>query len=1030
MPAMRNFLRWTTAHPLVVGLVVVTAVAGGARALWRMPLELFPWLDVPVVNVITHYPGAGSRDIELLISRPIEGRMLGIQGATRVYSASTQGISQVTVQFAAGTRLADARQLVQAQLGALAGSLPFGVQPAVESIGTTLQEVAGYVVYGGGDPVALRSTVRLDFASRLMGAGGVQRVTVLGGEERAFVVSAEPSALARLHLTVRDLADALRRSNLAASEGYLERGGREYVISADARPRTLDEVRALPVTGGGARPVLLGQVAQVSEGYAPRHYTVHGDGVPAVAFLVTKQPGASTLAVVRAVDALMPQLQRLLPAGARIVKVYDQSEIIAEARQALVVDLLLGMALAVAVLYLFLGSLRSTLIVAATIPLTLLAVALLMDAFGLQLNVVTLSALALAVGMIVDDAIVVAENVFRHLQRGSPAREASVEGAAQIAGADASGTFTTVAAFVPLVLVTGIAGLFLKPFGAAISAALLVSLALSLTFVPVAFSKWGRPAAPGAAPGTGLLQRLDRAVQRVLKATFRHPVLTIILAVLSLGIGGLAALLGPPRLLPAVDEGALLVEYVMPPGTSLAESDRVADALEHTALAQPEVSAVYRRTGSAEEGFQVEGVNRGEMLIKLKPRAERSLSADQVLDRLRATYRETDGVVFLYHQPTQEKMDESLSGLPALFGVTVFGPDMDELARLAGQVQQAMARDPAVSSIVNNAATTAPQIDVRPDYAALARHGASAQDVFDTVRAARLGLEATRVLLDRQEVHLMVRVLEPAGLTVKTLGALRVNTAGGGAVPLDRLADVQVVHVPAEITRLNGQREVTLLADVSGSIPAAVSRLRTQFASIRLPAGYSIEFTGQYRLLMQTLVDMAFVVGAAVILIYFIIRMQLGSWVEPLIILVTVPFSLIGAVVALVLAHQALNVSVGMGVLTLTGIAVNNAIVLLDYANQTAREGVSRAEALLSAASVRLRPILMTALTTIIALVPVAFSPAVGSKLFQPFAFTVIGGLASATLASLVLVPTLASLAAGAASHPKRPAGTAGADHA
>ena len=961
-----------------------------------------------MVNIVSHLPGAGAEDLELLVTRLIEDRIRTIPGLRRVSSTTIEGVSQVTAEFAWGVRLADARQRVQAELAAVQGDLPAGVRPSLENIGTTLQEVAGYVVYGGGSPIALRTAVQTELVSRLMGVEGVARVEVLGGDEPAYVVRLRPEALARQHLTIGDVTAALASYNQVVAADFIERGAREYLIRGDSRLQTRDDILAVPVVADGPRSVLVKDVATVRAGRVPRHYQVHGNGRPAVAFIVSKRAAASTIAVVRGVDRELAGLQSLLPKGSQVRKFYDQADLIGEARDDLFHDLLFGALLAAAVLFVFMGTWRATLIVTASIPIALLGTLGLMEVFGQTLNVITLSALTLAVGMVVDDAIVVAECIVRHLQAGTDRRIASLNGAAEIAGPDASGTFTTLAAFAPLLFLGGIAGLFVRPFGLVVSMALLASLLISLTLVPLAFGRIGTTGHRNPL-GARLLARLDRVLQKTLVFSLAHRGRVVLVAALLLGLGGLAAFLGPISVLPPIDEGAILIEYVMPPGTSLAESNRIGNILERQALAQTAVATVYRRTGSPQRGFQIEGVNRGELTIKLQPRGKRTATVAQIMAKLRREYGKIPGVAFLYHQPTQEKMDESLSGLPALFGVTIFGSDMNRLIALAAQAEKQMAGDPAVANIVNNTKIKIPQIIVRPDPVELARCGLSPAAVFAAIRAARFGVQATTIVRQRQQVQVLVRTDAAAAATLDGLTGLLIPTPSGQVVPLRQVAQVRIEHLAAAVTRLNGQREVTLLAEVDGSIPAAVERLRRKFSAISLPEGYSIAFTGQYQVLRQTVQDFVLIGLAAVLLIYLIMAMQFRSWLQPLIVLVTIPIALVGAIVLLAVTRAGLDISVGMGALTLVGIAVNNAIVLLDYANRQVAAGREVADALRSAVFVRLRPILMTAATTIFAMLPVALNPAVGSRIFQPFAITVIGGLLSATAATLVLVPVLRS---------------------
>jgi len=425
-----------------------------------------------------------------------------------------------------------------------------------------------------------------------MSVQGVSHIQVLGGDEPAFIVQLHPEALKRNHLTVGDVSAALARHNEAASADFIDRGSREYLIRGDSLLRTIEDVLAVPVVSDGAQSILVKDIATVRTGRVPRHYEVQGNGVPAVSFIVFKQPAANTIKVVRGIDGKLAELKALLPAGAEVRKFYDQADIVTEARDSLFQDLIVGAILAAMVLFFFMGTFRATLIVIATIPITLLATLAMMQAFDRTLNVITLSALTLAVGMVVDDAIVVAENVVRHLQSGANRQAASLTGAMEIAGPDASGTFTTVAAFAPLLFLGGIAGLFVRPFGLVVSVALLVSLIVSLAFVPMMFAHIGSTGRPRAM-GSRLLKRLDRALQQTLRAAFAHRGLTVLIGILTLGLGGLAAWLGPVSVLPPIDEGAILIEYVMPPATASATSWNVWPSLSR--ILRPSTAARARR---------------------------------------------------------------------------------------------------------------------------------------------------------------------------------------------------------------------------------------------------------------------------------------------------------------------------------------------------------------------------------------------------------------------------------------------------
>ena len=382
-------------------------------------------------------------------------------------------------------------------------------------------------------------------------------------------------------------------------------------------------------------------------------------------------------------------------------------------------------------------------------------------------------------------------------------------------------------------------------------------------------------------------------------------------------------------------------------------------------LENKNVETTYLRVGSAEGSYQVEGVNRGEITAKLKDKKRRKDDILKVIAELKKKTDKLKGVIILYHLPTMEKIDESFSGLPALFGVTIYGTDMDTLMSLGNKVEAIMAKDSAIANIVNSTKVKSPEINVRLNYPKLAQYGTKAEDVLATLQASRFGVEATRIIRQKEDVAVMVKMAVSKTLNPAQLKQLPITAGNGEIIPLERIADVRISHVPASITRLNGQRKITLLAEVNGSITTAVSRLRKKFSSIELPKGYSIDFTGRYKTLIETATEMLFVFLAAVVLIYLIMVMQFHSWLQPLIILFAIPLSLVGAIIALFVTGQGIDVSVAMGAVALVGISVNNAIVLLDYSNKNISSGKTVEESLLSAASVRLRPVLMTALTTI-----------------------------------------------------------------
>jgi len=463
--------------------------------------------------------------------------------------------------------------------------------------------------------------------------------------------------------------------------------------------------------------------------------------------------------------------------------------------------------------------------------------------------------------------------------------------------------------------------------------------------------------------------------------------------------------LGKASLLPPIDEGAILIEYVMPPGTSIKESNKIGNILERIALLNPDVSCVYRRTGSPEVGYQVEGVNRGELLIKLKPKDKRSYNILQIMDFFKKMYSKIQGCVFLYHQPTQERIDEAFSGLPSLFGVTIYGNDTKKLCAIAKKVEDILNADPAIFNVINNTKIKAPEVYIRLKYPKLGLYGLKPDDIFDFIKAMNKGINAGIIFKQQQEIPIIIRV-NP----IKFNSLHYIIPTPSGLIPIKKVAYIKTCYSPSFITKINGQREVTLIADVEGNILSIARRLKKEFSNMHIPEGYSIEISGQYHILIKTALEMFISLVFAILLIYLIMLMQFNSWIQPIIILVTIPIAIIGSIIALFITKQGLNISVGMGVITLAGIAVNNAIVLIDYSNREQKFGKSVEDALISAALIRLRPILLTSLTTMSALFPTAIGTTVGSQIFKPFAITVIGGLITSTFATLIFIPMLCKL--------------------
>ena len=995
-------------RPGLFAMAALIIALWGIASVRQLPVDLFPDLNYPLINVITHYPAGTAEDVELLITRPVENAMLGLTNLQRVRSVSAAGYSQVTVEFNWGVDVTDARQIVASRLAQAQASLPAGARPEIENIGTSLAMVSTYGL-SGSDAVALRAWAQYELAPKLESLPGVARVEVMGGGRQAFRVDLDQRKLTAHHITLDAVIEAIADQHVLDTGGYIEQHGRDLLIRTDARIRGPATLAELVVSRGQqGHTVRVADVAHVYEGTVPERYRVAVDRLPAVVFTIQKQIGASTLDVSQEVSAELANTS--LPAGVRVRKFYDQAEIIGLAYRNMRNNLLIGALLAVGTLVWVLGHSRSTWIVAVTIPLAVLGTFSLLHIFGMGLNLITLAALTVAIGLIDDDSVIVLENIERHRALGKSPLRAALDGLKEIVAADLAGTLTVLSAFVPLLLVTGLAGRLFRPFGLTFSFMIGLSFVFSVTLIPVAVIRAGRRASPQSSAekrtfGNRAIAWLGGINDHVLAVLLRHRALTIMAAlVLFAGAVGLLTL-NPVRFLPLLDEDSLLVSYELAPGTSLRESNRVADQLEQQILAMPATASVFRRTGSPEASFYPEGPDQGELMVRL--RHDRTVSAEQVRQQLVQLLAAKPGVLGRVNEPTSEKLDESFSGLPALFGITVYGRDLDQLYDAAGKIEQAARTVPGIGNVVNNTKVPIDQLVVRVDRAKCAELDVDAAEVARAVRVAFQGEEVGVTLLDQRPVTFFVRYEPEDRESPAALSNLLVPTLDGRTIPLAVVADVQHAAARPTIEHQRGLRSLTMTVEVDGNPLAVMQRVNAAIDALQLDPAIQVGFAGEYQQLLVTGKQTLWALLLAVLLVYGVIALQLSSRLDPLVVLAKVPIDFLGAAIALVVMRQPLDVTLPLGLITLVGVSVNNGIVLLTFTRSFRQQGLSAEAAVRDAVRIRFRPMVLTHLTTLLALIPAALGIGRGPQLLQPLATMLFGGLTAGTLLTLNLLPVL-----------------------
>jgi CzcA family heavy metal efflux pump len=980
-------------------------------------VDLFPPLNFPTLNVITEVPSFSSLQMERQVTLPIESAAGGVLGVRRVRSTSATGISMVSVEFDWGTDMLTARQLLMESLSQVRGQLPGEAEPVIENLSATLAMIEGYSIRyrdGRGDLVKLRDLAVYDLKPRLQRLPGVYKVVVVGGKVFEYGVSPNPYLMIKYGLTLDDLRSALADNNILASPGVVNQHSQELVLHTNGQFADAGEIGAAVVTVKNGQPVRVKDVAQVSGAFQYERGDTSENGVPSVLVNVYKQPSFDTEAVAAAVRGEIGRFSQSLPAGLSVYNYYDQAQLVHDSLASVKESIWVGALLVVLVLALFLREARTTVIAACSIPISVFAAVVLMRAFGIGLNIMSLGGLAIGTAVIVDDAVVVVENIFRwlaapELSNGRTVRQVVLEATAEVVKPVVVSTLTNIGIFAPMFLVAGFAGRLFAPLSGAVTFALVASLVVSLTVIPVLADQWLSGRAPAQAEAEGALQRCYR---RPLQFALRRPQAVLLAALVPLILVALALRRMDAAFLPALDEGSVLIQTVLPPGVSLPESRRFNLKLENWVKQVPGVLTAVRRTGHAPGAEDTDNVNHSDIMIKLEPKSRRPVPLARFIDALAEKTAALPGAQVNYLMPLADKINDALGGVPADLGVDLYGPDLDVLHRDADRLTHALERIPGIADLRPPSDIPVPSLEAQVDKVEAGRLGITERAIHDTLQAYSMGLAATNIRLAQKEIGVVLH-FAPAGqdLDLEAVRSLPLRTAGGSTVPLEQVARLSLGEIPSEIYHQHLNRKITVTAnirgrrarDVAGDVSAAV-------AALKLPAGYSWGFSGKYEAEEAAMGNMLLVLALAVSVVALILWLEFRSVVQVFLVLLTLPLAAVGAVLSLWLFHETLNVSSMAGAVLLVGIVVKNGILLLDCMNRQLEQGAALPDAIAGAAAKRVRPILMTAGVTILGLAPLASGWGTGSELQRPLAIAVIGGLLTSTLLTLVVLPAAASL--------------------
>ena len=987
-------------HARAAALVVVGLSVAGAIASFQLPSSIYPPLEFPRIVIIAHTGPRPPQSMMLTIARPLETALMEVPGIRRVRSRSIRGAAEISAQFDPATDMIVALQQVQNRVAEARGELPAEADLTVERLTPAVFPVLILSLTGPLATADLNDYANYVIKPELARVPGVGRTEVLASDTREIEVALDPAKLVAAGLSVSDVAGSLKAQNTLEPVGRFREGGQQHLALASGLWRSPDEIAAAPVSIREGVMLRVADLGTVTPGSPDRTLLVTGNGRDAVSISLSQQVGASILAVQRGVDDALATLSRTLPAGLHLTRVYDLAGFVRDAIASVRDAILVGSVLAVVVLVVFLRDARLTLVAALTLPLAVVPTFAFLRLFGGSINLMSMGGLAVAIGLVIDDAVVVVENIHRRAGEGG---DAVVDAVTQLMTPLVSSTLTTVVVFVPLGLLSGVAGQFFRALSMSLSVAVLMSLALSVTVVPVLARHLLRTR--GAEPAT-TESAWARGYGRALDAVVGRPVIALGSAlVLVVGSVALFRLVGT-GFLPKADEGGFVIDYRTPAGSALGDTDRQVRAMERVLAQTPEVASYSRRTGS-ELGLFATDQNSGDILVRLKPQSERQRSADAVIAGLRPTLQKEAPLVEVEFVQLLQDMLGDLEGNPTPIEVKIFGDDPAVLERIAGPVEARLAKVPGVVDVVGMRRGS-PELTWEVDPVAAARAGLSTTQVGEQLAASWLGEVPTDLLLLDRRIPVRVRLTDAARFDPARLPETPVRTATGPFVPLSSLARPVRANGQGELLRENLRQMALVSGRLEGrDLGSAVADVEQQLRGMRLPVGYTYEIGGEYASQQQAFRELLAVFALAAVLVFTVLVVQFRAWLPACLILLAAPMSLGGAWLALWVTGTDLNVSSAMGCILLVGLVVKNGIMLLDVSERRREAGDTVRDALAHAGRLRLRPILMTTFCTLFGLLPLALGLGAGAELQKPLALAVIGGLVLSTPVTLLGIPGL-----------------------
>jgi len=989
-------------------VIVMLLCAAGLYAAWQLPVAIFPETAFPRIVIIVDNGEAPASQTLVSVTRPIEEAMNGIPGIARIKSKTARGSVEISLFFNWGGDINQELSLVQARMSQLLTTLPPTAEIRnIDRLTFAVFPVIGYSLTSDKrDQATLTELANYIVRPQLARLPGVAIVGVAGGKTREFHVTIDPDKLAAHNVSTQQVVDSIRNSNIIVSPGLIEENHQLELALISGQAKRPDELNNIVVATVNNAPVRVADVATVAPGVEPQYTIVTADGHPAALVNINRQPDANTVAVVDEVKAALNAMRGQIPKDVRVAAYYDQSLLVRESINSVRDSILLGLLLSVVILYAFLRNWGTTFVAILVIPVTVLVTFLAMGLAGLSFNLMTLGGVAAAIGLLIDDAIVVVENIYSHMSRGQSRREAVQSAVSEITVPIIGSTITPVVVFLPLTLLTGVTGVFFRSLALTMAVALLTSLVLALAFTPVLAQRFVKAKPHDDETHGRLLGAIIKRYEAILGFVLdRRWIVGVAIIVVLAGSYLLYRTLGS-EFLPEFDESAFVLDYIAPAGSSLEETNRMLGHLEEILMETPEVESYSRRTG-LEMGLFVTEPNTGDIAVKLKPDHKRS--TEDVIAELRDQIKESEPALDIEFVGIVPDVIGDLQGNPEPIEVKLFSEDAAALQAKADEVETAIKKVPGVVDTLNGVVISGPAVTFNIDPARASQFGVTANDIAATITTAMTGDAASSIL--QQDRLIKVRVIFPPDVrtSLDKVKALQVRSSSGQLFRLDQVSDVDIDKGQAEIERENLRQMISVTGRLEGNdLGTAIRQIQEQLVKdVKLPPGMTVEYGGLYQEQQSSFGELALALILAVMLVFITLLIEFRSYAHPIAIVTGAVLALSGVLLALFITGSTLNVVSLMGMIMIVGIVAKNGILMLDAVEENLASGDTLRDALLRSGRRRFRPVLMTSLAAMLGMLPLALAIGAGSELLQPLAIAVIGGLTMALGLSLIVTPTI-----------------------